>query len=293
MALAPFRLMAFDTPILRAYLAVLKELGLRCPQATIILFKNLPGSKKRLSTSYLPAPLRNIFLSKTLDACMNYYPRFLRKKYPIIYQEIQRKLEEKYSFSPLFLKSFERPLNYKDYADTIDYISVTSYQDERFFKYIEEINDTTLFLYTGGGILPSAAFKNDKVRYLHIHPGYLPFVRGADCYLWSTLLSNNIGASCFIMSPGLDDGDILLAQKFSPFSISSPANLTLDLKTQYRFLYSFLDPCLRGQVLKSTLEKYKDLSRVEGIPQKTSEGETFYFMNPFLQRCALQKIFLN
>lgn len=41
-------------------------------------------------------------------------------------------------------------------------------------------------LFTGGGILPEQVLMLPQLKFLHVHPGFLPAIRGADCALWST-----------------------------------------------------------------------------------------------------------
>lgn len=291
MASPSLTLLAYDSPILRAYLSVFKELDIKLDNVVVVLFKRLPGQNRNLLSSYFPAPFKNIFLKNSMHNLMNFHPREFKKQYKEVYQIINEALQTRYSFSQEFLSSFDKPINYEEVANSVSYLSIDSYKDPKFIDFINGINKETVFLYSGGGILPSTSFKNPLVKYLHIHPGYLPFVRGADCYLWSHLLDNKIGATSFFMSPGIDEGDILLAEKFEPISINITEKEVIDLKTLYRMVYSYFDPCLRAEVLKSTLKKFNDFWSTEGTPQSNLEGETFYFMNDSLKDLALKRIF--
>ena len=55
-------------------------------------------------------------------------------------------------------------------------------------------------------------FKTGK-NFIHIHPGYLPEVRGADGLLWSIKEYNKIGVSSFIMNHKIDSGEIIFREK--------------------------------------------------------------------------------
>ncbi|EFL91636.1 hypothetical protein REG_1079 [Candidatus Regiella insecticola LSR1] len=68
-----------------------------------------------------------------------------------------------------------------------------------------------MYLFTGGGIVPGSFFNLKNTRFLHIHPGYLPNIRGADCLLWSTMLAGYASATCFYLDPGIDTGDVINA----------------------------------------------------------------------------------
>ena len=203
----PIVILAYDSVILRAYLSIFKEMNIQPEKIVVVLFNKLPQQKSKLLASYLPNPIKNNFLQRAIDKKMNYYPRFIKNIFPKTFASIAKVLQEHYSFSPSFLESIDSQVPYKEFSEDITFLSIADYKDKKFIDFINRINTKTLFLYTGGGILPASAFNNSLVKYLHVHPGYLPFVRGADCYLWSILLHNKIGASSFFMSAGIVERD--------------------------------------------------------------------------------------
>lgn len=292
MKIIPIVLLAYDSTILRAYLSVFKELNLRPEKIIVLLFNRLPLQRTNLIGSYFPNPLKTMFLKNSIDKRMNYYPRFIKNKFPETYGTLSESLKKRYTFSDIFLESIDNKITYKEFSDNITYLNIQSYKDNNFINFINKIKTKTLFLYTGGGILPASAFDNPHVKYLHIHPGYLPLVRGADCYLWSILLFNNIGASSFFMSPGIDEGDILIADKFPLVSIPVSKDCNFDGKSLYRMVYSYFDPCLRAEILKSTLQQFDQIWEHKSIPQSPEDGNTFYFMNDVLRDSALKRIFV-
>lgn len=289
----PIVLLAYDSIILRAYLSVFKELNLRPEKIVVLLFNRLPLQKTNLIGSYFPNPLKKILLQSSIDKQMNYYPRFIKHKFPETYKLLSNSLKERYTFSDIFLELIDNKIPYKEFSDNISYLNIQNYKDNIFIDFISKIEHKTLFLYTGGGILSASSFSNPLVKYLHVHPGYLPFVRGADCYLWSTLLFNHIGASSFFMSPGIDEGNILVADRLPPISIPFSNESNFDTKTLYRIVYSYFDPCLRAEVLKTTLNRFDHLWEQKGMPQSPKDGNTFYFMNDFLKDLALKRIFIQ
>src|SRR5690606_29952514 len=107
-------------------------------------------------------------------------------------------------------------------------------------------------LFTGGGIVPASLLEIPELPFIHIHPGFLPEIRGADCVLWSTLLTGHPSATCFFMSPGIDTGDIV-KPCWLPEVIFDVDMKDYDLKTLYRAIYSFFDPWVRAYVLRETL----------------------------------------
>ena len=51
-------------------------------------------------------------------------------------------------------------------------------------------------------------------KFIHIHPGYLPEIKGADGSLWHINKHNNIGISSFFMSKKIDEGLVIAKEKF-------------------------------------------------------------------------------
>ena len=84
----------------------------------------------------------------------------------------------------------------------------------------------------------------EHLKFLHIHPGFLPNIRGADCALWSSLLTGHTSATCFYMSPGIDTGDIIRPCWLPSLSFAVDTR-DIDLQSMYRILYGFLDPRIR------------------------------------------------
>ena len=58
---------------------------------------------------------------------------------------------------------------------------------------------------------------NTKSKFVHIHPGYLPYVRGADAILWSIKKYNEYASTSFIINKNIDAGDIIYQEKFKFF----------------------------------------------------------------------------
>jgi methionyl-tRNA formyltransferase len=76
-------------------------------------------------------------------------------------------------------------------------------------------------------IIPANAFKN-KIKYVNIHPSYLPDLKGRDPIIASILYSRDCGATCHIMDEIVDNGDIISQIKI-PYSEDLDANLLYQL----------------------------------------------------------------
>lgn len=61
------------------------------------------------------------------------------------------------------------------------------------------------------GIVKKPILEIPKIGVLNTHPGFLPFYRGIDCYLWAIYNCDfqNLGASVHWVNEGVDRGDII------------------------------------------------------------------------------------
>jgi len=147
-------------------------------------------------------------------------------------------------------------------------------------------------LFTGGGIVPASMFDIPGIHLIHVHTGFLPHVRGADVLLWSLLVRGRIGVSAFVMTPGLDDGDVLAAKELEPIKVTLPAGTHDDPDTLYRALFSFIDPLIRAELLVGdVLASTGDLHSLPASPQDLSSGITYHFMHPIVRNRALGELF--
>ena len=81
------------------------------------------------------------------------------------------KIEQKYSFRTLAAEAF------KNYSDDVISLPIDSLKDQKLFSYLNQHN-AQMYLYTGGGIMPESFFNIKNTPFIHIHPGYLPDIRG-------------------------------------------------------------------------------------------------------------------
>ena len=146
--------------------------------------------------------------------------------------------------------------------------------------------------------MPRELFEIPGIRYLHVHPGHLPEIRGADGFLWSLLVREMPGASCFYMNAGLDMGDLIITENLPAPIFKLPKNITRpDDQILYRILFSYCDPLLRADVFVRMIQKIPHISdstlaSLLTSKQKKEEGITYHFMHPLLRKAALQKLFV-
>ena len=127
------------------------------------------------------------------------------------------------------------------------------------------------------GVLISARTLKQFAEVLHVHGGYLPNFRGSTTFYFSILTEELIGASSIIMNSEIDQGDVLVRQKFRPVS-----GINIDY---------VLDPLVRANVLVSTLQKLSNQKKEPIVLKQNRDiGTTYQVIHPILKWKALKKI---
>lgn len=285
--IVPIDVLFYEGPIARAYLEMLYSL--RCKPRRIIhlVAENNLITKKKVG-SFLPSFLRYKYAATVQSRQIHHWPQYLfrtEKKLCIeLFNQLQQVLKIKTSIISDSLKL--KSLNH--YADKIITCPITSLKDSRFLDFIKQ-QDASNYLFTGGGFLPQDFFDLKKAKFIHIHPGYLPDIRGADCLLWSVMFSDYPSASCFFLDSDIDTGDVINAT-FLPKISLPPTAARLNLKMSYRLLYSFIDPWIRSVNLRDTLINTNYFEKIASYPQCKSEGHNFHFMHEKLKGDVIKKI---
>lgn len=177
------------------------------------------------------------------------------------------------------------------FSPKIQKVSAEDYNDPEFQKILLSQKDSA-FLYTNGNIVPKELLQQDGFKILHIHPGIVPHVRGSDGLLWSIANRGKPGASCFYMSPGIDEGDLIDTIELPPMKIQHPApKTTEEEELLYRAALIAFDPHIRAKLLCKILEKNKDkpLKMLPSHKQEKSEKQAFLWMHPILRRKVFQE----
>jgi methionyl-tRNA formyltransferase len=128
----------------------------------------------------------------------------------------------------------------------------------------------------GGQILKSDVLSLGK-RFLHVHPGVVPYYRGSTTIYYSLLKEGAIGASAIFLDEKLDCG-ALLKTKWYDFS---------DQKHDFDYI---VDPLIRASLLVEVIEQYKNKGYFETEAQDESVGETYYIIHPVLKHIAMMSL---
>ena len=223
-----------EGPFSRSYLALLTEMNIKISNLIIInkyfLIKNYFVYKKFLIRNHFPIKAlkdKNLkFLIHQIEDYFGFNRDFIKKIY---------------SFKNLYLNHQNFKIINSDKINAKELMSV-----------LEKIKPR-IFLNTSKQILKDILYS--KHNFVHIHPGYLPHVRGMDGSLWNIKIRNKIGVTSFIMDRGIDTGDIIFKEEFDLPKFKFPNSENYTLYEKYNIWFSFFDPLLRTQHLKKILNK--------------------------------------
>jgi SAM-dependent methyltransferase len=281
----PLTVLAWEGPQARAYLVRMRRAGLR-PDRVMLIVRD-PAAEKRGR----PAARPSRRAERAQDRSHNFHPYAIRKRSPELVAAIGDAMAALVEDPMGFYAEMYDGFSYADYASELVRVGANSYRDQELTLALEK-SGAEHVLFTGGGIVPAAVFEIPGIRLIHVHTGFLPYVRGADVLLWSLLVRGRIGVSAFLMTPGLDDGDVLAAKELDPIKVALPAGTGNDPDTLYRALFSFIDPLIRAELLVGdVLEATGDLHSLPASPQDLSSGITYHFMHPVVRNRALGELF--
>ena len=279
----PLSVLFYEGPMARAYLEMISRAGFKVE--AVIRMVPKPGMLARL----LPRGMRGEMLAYRQEKRANHWPRVLAGQFPALCQEMTSKIEATLDLGEGFIAALRSGRDLSEYGP-VETIEVDNLKDPELVRALAAKSQHPV-LFTGGGLLPPAVFEVDGLRLLHVHPGYLPDVRGADGLLWSTLVRGRPGVSAFVMAPGLDEGDLLLAMETAPLQFEIPPGEFPGDRDLYRMAYSYYDPVLRVYALRQLLPSLEAGVAPTGTPQDTAAGRTYHFMQGRLRHSALARLF--
>ncbi len=284
----PVTVLGYEGPCFRAYLSSLRRAGLRPERLVLLVLSEHPASHKPVGR-WFPGRLRSWYAEKTQEMALNHWPRRLRAAHPNLVRAITDGLAAIVDRPGELIDDMYGPPRYERWAQRADRVVVRDLRDERLADALRDITPSTV-LFTGGGILPARIIDLPGLRFLHVHPGHLPHVRGADGLLWSTLVRGRPAMSCFHLSAGLDTGDVIARREYPPLNLRLNGSWPDDL-TLYRAVFAFIDPLLRADLLVNVLSSAVNPQQLATAPQDPSEGVTYHFMHPRLRRRVLSHLF--
>lgn len=265
----------------RTYLTYLKAAELKPQRLWVVSFT--PAQRlARLAGQYFGNKVGNFFHSRQDSGEPG--------NHTAEFQALCMKLQEVATENPIDLFG---DFNLHDYATSVEEFAAEDYHDGYLRQRILE-ERRTAFLYTSGGLVPENLLNEKDVKIFHVHPGVVPEVRGSDCFLWSCLTKSRPGVSCFYLSPGIDEGDLLGVMEFNLPDLSPLLpHLTPEGESlAYRALLFAVDPHMRAQILVSILKENtgSDLRYLPTERQPPAKRPAFLWMHPRLRLPVMKKI---
>jgi len=279
-----------EGPQARAYLARMRRAGLRPRRVVLMVSARRPASGRPVGR-WLPAPLRRVWAEKLQELAAHHWPRELWRRQPRLVAAIAASLGEHVPDARGLLEELRGPFRHEDYAGAVERVLADGLEDPRLAAVLARHTGAVLF--TGGGLVRAGLLGLPGVRFIHVHPGHLPHVRGADGLLWSLLVRGRPGVSAFYMERGIDTGSVIAARELAPLSVALGAAERPDDLTLYRALFSFVDPLLRAELLVGELLAREDAAP-DALPareQDPRQGITYHFLHPALRAVALARLF--
>ena len=175
-------------------------------------------------------------------------------------------------FSPeyLLLHPSEKQKFGKEIRSLFPRTPVLEWGEKRLFEKLESIAADMLLSINFGYIFPSKTLSLFKYS-MNLHTGYLPFNKGSHPNVWSIVEGTPAGVTLHVMTPDVDNGDII-AQKEVPVS---------EMDTG-KALYSKLE--------EASVDLIKEVfpTLLYGEIRKTPmpEGGTFHFAREFDDLCS-------
>lgn len=284
----PITVLFWEGPIARAYLATLKNMGLKPEKIIHLVSKNDLVTRKPLGR-FLPGSLKLAYAQSRQKNSIHHWSSTLRKTEPALYRSIRSTVESTLHVAAQTINDALALIDLSEYSSDIETLMIDNLSDDALCNRLLQLPQTQI-LFTGGGIVPKRLLEIPTLKFIHIHPGHLPDVRGADCVLWSHLMKGRTSATCFYMAPGIDDGDVILAS-YLPRVIPQLDMAQRETKTLYRATYAFLDPWVRAFVLQQALIETEGFTQVTAQPQVEHASVTYHFMHTQIQQSVFTRLF--
>ncbi|WP_154223989.1 hypothetical protein [Marinicella rhabdoformis] len=281
----PITVLFSEGPIARAYLETINGMGLKVKKV-IQLVSSLDLVSKKPVGKFLPSSMRVSYAASKQYKQMFFWSNQMKQKLSDDVKATQQAVQDAFGINQQILSAATQEQSLTRYSDCVEQLMITGLKDIVLLEKMQQ-EQSEFFLFTGGGIVPDSLLKIGNKKLIHVHPGYLPDVRGADCVLWSQLIYGRTSASAFFLAPGIDVGDVIL-----PFwlpDLKLKVSKTTDLKFQYRLIYGFLDPWVRSFVLKQLIVLTDGFKQINSTPQNQHMGQTYHFMHEETKRVAVSQ----
>ena len=270
-----------NSSVARTYLTYLKAYGYKPREILLVDFIG-KSKKNKILTRLLGS-----YLTRKLIAWYRENLGFRNRK-NAGWMRIAEAMNLRFDVPVKFFGAFD----YAGYGSCVEYIVVTGIDSSALLAAVKKSRSRTV-VFTGGGIVKPEFLKLPSLKVIHIHPGIVPDVKGADGILWSALLRGKLGYSGIYMNPGIDTGEVLIRREYElPQFDASEVVGSSTLDDLYKALLYCFDAHMRAitliELIKETEADNLSLGEIAGDYQTEGEGRTYFFMHPKLKGVALK-----
>ena len=253
-------------------------------QIDVVLVPNLNKNKsgiskvKKINKNNV---MENYFSNLNLKIPMNYWEN--TEIFNIFYDHFIKNYNIDIDGIDTFFKKSIREL---DFVNNVTFYKAKEFNIDTFESINFSINNSVI-LNTGSFIYTKTLIDNLKNNIFHIHPGYLPNLKGADGIFWSILKFDKIGMSLFKINEQIDEGQIYHRKYFNNHKLSNKLFDNFTLKEKYNLILSTIDPIFRSHfLLEFGLDSFDNLNII-----RNSKGNYNTFMNQDELNNSFEKIF--
>lgn len=284
--------LATEGPQARVYLAAMRRAGLQ-PERIVLLISSIHLATRKPVAPWMPMRARRWIAGRMQEASANAWPRRIRAREPSLVNAYAIAMEPVIKDSAGLIEEIGGAFDFEKYAVRVDRVMVRGLSDPALSEHLASISPTAV-LFTGGGIVRRNLLDIEGIRFIHVHPGKLPEVRGGDGLLWSILLRGRPGSSSFYMDAGIDTGEMIVSRDFEPIQIELGPEPRPDDMTLYRSVFSFVDLLYRlALLIEDVLGHGDDPLDYSAETQNEDEGVTYHFLHERLRSRALEILFAN
>jgi hypothetical protein len=275
----------------RVYIAMLLKHGLR-PNKIIYLNVEPASRIFKVAKTVLGSSFVS-YLYKKLKRVKNYYSGMevgkegSSAKFNYEVENLSKKLIQDFDLDYSSLQ-----FKLQDLVPEVENVTVSGLDDLRLISLLDrQVNKT--FLFTGGGMLKPQTLSLKGACFIHIHPGIVPEIKGADGFFWSYLLHGKPGYSVFYMNQGVDTGDVLCKKEYQ-FNYDTQKLGDYSHDVIYKSILQVYDPAFRIltfiDLIKGLDEGVDDLSMLSYEKQDSDEGRTYFYMHKTLRDFVINKL---
>lgn len=151
----------------------------------------------------------------------------------------------------------------------------TKINEPECLKAVEKLDEKYIIYAANYGDILCKKYFLLKKKFIHIHPGKLPQYKGSTTYYYEILNKNSLSFSAIFQSQKIDNGRIILFQKFGLKNIKK------------KYLDHIYDPFLRSKILVKVISKLKKKEKLLSYPQSKVGKNTFYVIHPLLKHISI------